>query len=224
MTGAGERVASSSRWTASGCIDRSVRDDLASCATRTAAPRCARSPRRPPLVDSRRGEGERDRHTGAVLADRAVHEHRLIGEDAAHDVDDAVRGVVDESAVHLVERHVVREERRHRAEEERHALHLDLESVDAARRVGDLVVGAQIDDATDAESAERGESCVVEPGEIARSVEHAGAGAAGAGRQAADVAEVDGAGDHRTEVLIHQAAPDAASRSSPARSSRGGTL
>ena len=48
-------------------------------------------------------------------------------------------------------------------------------------------------------AAERGDAGVVELGEIARAVEHARAGARRARGQAADVAEVDGAGNDGIE-------------------------
>ena len=89
MTGAGERVASSSRCTASGCSDRSAATirAVAPLGQQPLGARVVGDDR--VLVDARRGEGERDGHAGAVLADRAVHQHGLIGDDPADDLDHA---------------------------------------------------------------------------------------------------------------------------------------
>ena len=148
-------------------------------------------------VDPGGVECDGDGDARAILADGAVHEHGLRAQDATHHRDDAVGGIVDDRGVQGVEAHVVGEERRDGAEEERLVLHVDGEIVQSARSVGHLGVIAQIDDAPDAELTERADTGVVDGDEVARPVQHPLARASVAGGQTADVAEVRRTRDQR---------------------------
>jgi hypothetical protein len=141
-------------------------------------------------IGSRGQESERDRDAGAVLADRAVHEHGLVDEHAPHHREHLRGGVVDDLAVEVGERGIPLEERRDRPEVQRHALGRDVEPLDATRRVVHLVVVAEVDDAPQAHPPQRGRAVLFELRQVARAEQHARPGATGAGGQAPDVAEV----------------------------------
>ncbi|GAA1669237.1 hypothetical protein GCM10009807_11720 [Microbacterium lacus] len=79
----------------------------------------------------------------------------------------------------------------------------------------DFVIGAQIDDPTDAELAERVHTRLLELSEVAGAEQHTGTGRTTiAHGETAGIAEVDGTRDERAGRIgarAHQAAPDAAS-------------
>ena len=225
MTGAGDRVARSSRWTASGCIDRSAFDDppVAPLGQQPLGARVVGDHRL--LVDARRGERERDRHAGAVLAHGAVHQHRLIrrrcrARPRRRDRRSPPRAGGTSRRAGCRPRRTTRPNRgtaaRAGSASARPPTRLGAWATSSsARRSMMRRMPRPPSAATPASS-----SCARLP-ERNSTPERVRAGARG---QAADVAEVDGAGNDRVERVDHQAAPEAASRSSPTRSSRGGTL
>ena len=101
MTGAGERVASSSRWTASGCIDlSSTTRVLRHCGQQLLGARIVRDHRLVRRHPRRRGRARRSHRCGPCprCSARARAGRATI---PAHDLDHAIGGIIHEPAVHL---------------------------------------------------------------------------------------------------------------------------
>lgn len=129
-----------------------------------------------------------------------MHQRGCALEHTARDVDESVPGHLHKRAVHAGEARICLHEGAHRSDQKRHADGLHGNVTQQARRMLDLLVFPEVDDAADPEFAQSRAASVVECREVAGPEEHAGTGLPSTSdRQSADVAEVGGAGD--AEIL-----------------------